>query len=82
MALFVTRKMDELGRIVLPMELRIKYQIEAGTAIDIREGRNGQIVLQKSKPCCKICGETNGLSEVKNIFICGSCISSIKEMDT
>ena len=50
MALFATRKIDELGRIVIPKELRKKYQIDTGTAVDICADTNGQIVLRKSEP--------------------------------
>ena len=82
MKLFATRKADDLGRIVLPRALRKKYQIEAGTAIDICEGTDGQIVLRKSMPYCRICGGTDCLSEVarKNIFVCSNCKGSIKEI--
>jgi len=84
MTLYATRKVDELGRIVLPRDLRKNHQIEDETAIDICEDANGQIILRKSEPSCKICGETDCLSEVaqKNIFICCNCKRSIKEMDT
>ena len=47
MKLIATRKIDELGRILLPMEIRKRYQLEADTALDICVDDSGQIVLQR-----------------------------------
>ena len=55
MMIFMARKVDELGRIVLPAELRKALGIDTGTALDIRVNENDQIVLLKSAPKCKVC---------------------------
>ena len=84
MKLIATRKIDELGRILLPMEIRKRYQLEADTALDICVDDSGQIVLQRQMPFCKICGETERLVEIakKNVYICDNCKSAINEMDS
>ena len=84
MKLIATRRMDELGRIVLPMEVRKRFQIEPDNALDICVDDSGKIVLQKSLPSCKICGEENEVMEIagKDIFICASCRQSISEIGT
>lgn len=52
----VVRKMDELGRIVIPKEIRDKYGLEEGTEIEINASKNGEIVLEKYKnTCCPQC---------------------------
>ena len=83
MKLIATRRMDEIGRIVLPMEVRRRLQIEPDNALDICVDDNGKIVIQKSEPSCRICGEENGVMEIagKDIFICASCRQFIKEIE-
>ena len=52
----IVRKMDELGRIVIPKEIRKKYELEEGTEIEINASENGEIVLRKYKnTCCPQC---------------------------
>jgi len=45
-----TRRMDDLGRIVLPKEMREAMQIKEGEAFDVSNTYDGKIVLEKSKP--------------------------------
>jgi AbrB family looped-hinge helix DNA binding protein len=45
-----TRRMDDLGRIVLPKEMREAMQIKEGEAFDVTNTYDGKIVLEKSKP--------------------------------
>jgi AbrB family looped-hinge helix DNA binding protein len=46
----VTRRIDDLGRIVLPREMREAMQIKEGEAFDVTNTYDGKIVLEKSKP--------------------------------
>ncbi len=45
----IVRKMDELGRIVIPKEIRDKYELQEGTEIEINTTKDGNIILQKYK---------------------------------
>jgi len=81
MRLIATRKIDEIGRILLPRELRRELQIEADTDLDIYADDEG-IVLQKTLPTCKICSEKNNLTQMagKCVYICAGCRRSVQEM--
>ncbi len=82
MKLFSVRRVDELGRIVLPMELRQKLMITANTPLDIFIDNNGNVVLRKTTPYCSVCGETKNLTELgqKNAYLCSGCIGDIKNL--
>jgi len=73
-----TRKVDSLGRVVLPIELRKEFDIGDRSAVDICVGDN-QIVIRKNEPSCQLCRATENLKQVqdKNIFVCANCRESI-----
>lgn len=76
----VTRKIDELGRIVLPAELRNNLNLEAGDEMDIFTDEAGNIVLKKSMECCFLCKGTDGLIKVRDKSICSFCKEIIRQM--
>ena len=73
----IVRKVDELGRIVLPKELRNTHDIGTGTSMEILcDGDT--IVLRKYAPGCVFCGKTHGdLVEVNGILMCRECANSM-----
>ena len=79
----IVRKVDELGRIVIPIELREKFDIAERDPIEIFvEGSS--IVLRKFNPNCIFCGSSKDLVEYKSRLVCKKCASSIsnaKEVD-
>ena len=79
MRAFEARKVDELGRVVLPIELRKSLNINAGNSLDLFVNDSQQIILVKSVPNCKICGETEDLKETANkqVFICSGCLAAL-----
>ena len=82
MRLIAIRKIDEIGRILIPMELRRNLGIEADTDLNIYADDNEGIVLQKALPACKICGGKNDLAQIagKSVFICAACKQSVQKM--
>jgi len=76
-----TRKIDSLGRVVLPIELRKEFDIDKNSDIDICVSDN-QIILKKSEPSCKICRAAKDLKQVpdKNIFVCTDCQKEISNL--
>lgn len=74
----IVRKVDELGRIVLPIELRRTLGIEIRDALEIYVGED-TILLKKYAPACVMCGESDGLVEFKGKKICRKCIEKIAE---
>ena len=72
------RRIDELGRIVIPIELREKLEIDVKDQIEIYVD-NDKIVLKKYEPSCLFCGNTKELVNYKDKLVCAKCISKIKE---
>lgn len=74
----LVRKVDELGRIVIPIELRRNLGIEQKDALEIFiEGE--QIVLKKYEPACIFCGvaDEDEMIRHQNKNICKSCIEKL-----
>ena len=68
----IVRKVDELGRIVLPIELRRTLNIAIKDALEIYvEGE--EIILKKYEPACFFCGEGKDLISYDGKNVCRSC---------
>lgn len=72
----IVRRVDELGRIVLPKELRTVLNIAERDPLEIFV-ENGFIMLKKYEPSCIFCGSANNVSDFKGKNICSSCINEI-----
>ncbi len=73
----IVRKVDELGRIVLPIELRRTLDIGEKDALEIFvDGAN--IVLKKYEPACIFCGDAKDVINYKSKNICGSCMNELR----
>lgn len=73
----IVRKVDELGRIVLPIELRRTLDIAEKDALEIYvEG--DKIILRKDQNVCTFCDSTRELHEFKGRFICADCLAKLK----
>ncbi len=73
----IVRKMDELGRIVLPIELRRQLDINDHDAVEIYTDKD-IIILKKYQPTCIFCGSADDISEYKGKNVCAECRSDIK----
>lgn len=72
----IVRKVDELGRIVLPIELRRTLGIEEKDRIEIFvEGES--VILRKYQPACIFCDNAKDLILYKGKSICPDCIRSM-----
>jgi len=72
----IVRNVDQLGRIVVPKELRNTMDIDEGTPIEIFvDGDN--IVLRKYQPGCIFCGSFDGLVTMDGKRICPVCIAAL-----
>ena len=79
----IVRRVDQLGRVVLPMDLRRTLGIAARDAVAIStEGK--RIVLERFergfRPVCEICGGTDGLVGYRGKKVCRGCIELMKLM--
>ena len=71
-----TRKIDELGRIVLPAEVRRALNINRTDDIEIYTDDN-TIILKKYSDVCVFCGSSDGLKKFKDKNICLKCIECL-----
>lgn len=73
----IVRKVDELGRIVLPKELRTTFEIKEKDALEIYvEGDS--IILKKYNPSCIFCGNKEDIYLYSDKNICKKCIEDLK----
>ena len=74
----IVRKVDELGRIVLPIELRRTLGIEEKDRIEIFvDGES--IILRKYQPACIFCDDAKDIINYKGKNICPDCIRAMNE---
>ncbi|MEN6390191.1 MAG: AbrB/MazE/SpoVT family DNA-binding domain-containing protein [Syntrophomonas sp.] len=72
----VVRKVDELGRIVIPIELRRTMGIEEKDALEIYVD-NEKIILKKYEPACIFCGNAEEVINYKGKNLCRSCLTEL-----
>lgn len=68
----IVRKVDELGRIVLPKELRRTLGIGEKDPMEIYTDGKG-IILRKYAPGCAFCGSVNGIRYIHGTPVRGAC---------
>lgn len=74
----IIRKVDELGRIVLPIELRRTLDIAERDELEIfMEG--DRIILQKFEPSCIFCASSNGLATYRGKNVCQECTRNMSK---
>ena len=72
----IVRKVDELGRIVLPIELRRTLGIEEKDRIEIFVDGDS-VILRKYQPGCVLCGNANDLILYRGKTICQECVRNM-----
>ncbi len=72
----IIRKVDELGRVVLPIELRRTLDIAERDELEIFT-ENDRIILQKHESSCVFCGSVQGLTSYKGKNLCRTCTRNI-----
>ena len=75
----IVRKVDELGRVVIPIELRNKLGIQEKDPIEIYVDGTS-VVLKKYQPNCVFCGSTKNLVEYKEKLVCDKSREKLKNM--
>ena len=76
----MVRKVDELGRIVLPAEIRQNMDIETRDSLEIYTDGD-RIILQKYHPACIFCTNADNLVYINQKRICPECLAKIKALD-
>lgn len=72
----IVRRVDELGRVVIPIELRNKFDINVKDPIEIFVDGNS-IVLKKYEPNCIFCGSAKELINHNEKLVCKKCAEKI-----
>lgn len=73
----IVRKVDELGRIVLPIELRRTLDIAERDSLEIYVD-GPAIVLRKYQPACVFCDDAKNVVNFKGKNVCPSCIKALQ----
>jgi transcriptional pleiotropic regulator of transition state genes len=73
----MARKVDELGRMVLPSELRRRFRIHEGDylGIDVEDGR---IILTKVETSCVFCDSQDELIKFRDKLVCPRCVRELE----
>lgn len=72
----IVRKIDELGRIVLPIELRRTHNLSTRDSVEIfTEGE--RIIITKYEPACIFCGESRDVVQYRGKNVCSACMKDI-----
>lgn len=75
----IVRKVDELGRIVIPMELRNKLGIQEKDPLEIFVD-GSSVILKKYNPNCIFCGSSRDLLSYNDSLICRKCKDKISKL--
>ena len=75
----VVRKVDQLGRIVLPKSLRKRYQMNEGDPVEILV-QGDHIILERYKPKCVFCSSQERVVEYNSRYICNTCLVEMQQV--
>lgn len=75
----IVRRVDELGRVVLPVELRRTLQIEQKDALEIYV-HGTDIILRKYEPACIFCGDASRVRSFRNRNVCTNCMRDMSDL--
>ena len=74
----VTRRLDDLGRVVVPKEIRNHFGINNGDPVEFYVDEFG-VYIKKYEPGCTFCGNALKISNYKGRNICQACASEIAD---
>lgn len=75
----INKKIDDLGRVVIPREIREKLGIRKQDELEIYID-DEKIVLSKSVEMCIFCGSKSKLTKLKNKNICTTCLNEMNQL--
>ena len=76
----IVRKVDDLGRVVIPIELRRTLGIEEKDSLEIYV--DGEcIILKKYQPSCIFCGNAEQVQQFKEKNICIHCLDELQRLE-
>ena len=75
----IVRKVDELGRVVLPIELRRTLNIDDKASLEIYVD-GSSVILRKYEPSCIFCGDAAEVISYKGKNICRGCLAEMSQL--
>ncbi|MHB1126075.1 MAG: AbrB/MazE/SpoVT family DNA-binding domain-containing protein [Bacillota bacterium] len=72
----IVRKVDELGRVVIPIELRRTLGIDEKDALEIYVDHE-RIILKKYEPACVFCGNAEEVHNFRGKNVCRECAAAM-----
>lgn len=79
-SLGIVRKIDELGRLVLPIEIRKRLDLSTGDGVEIFVERD-RVILKKYEPACLFCGDADNVITYHDKKICKKCVEELKKTE-
>ena len=77
MTIGTTRRIDQLGRVVVPVELRRTLGIREGDLLEVT-AEDGRLILRKVAPECALCGRSDELIDLHEKHLCRECVREIR----
>ena len=75
----ILRTVDEVGRIVIPSDMRRTLDIDNRDTVDIyTEG--DKMIIRKHQPSCVFCGETENIISFKSKMVCRDCLKGLSKL--
>ena len=74
------RKIDDLGRVVLPVEYRRALDISEGDELEIVL-EDASIVVTRPRTTCAFCGNTGEMTTFRDRLVCWSCTAALRALD-
>ena len=75
-SLGIVRKLDQLGRLVIPKETRRVFNLNGRDPVEIFTDGD-KIIIKKYNPGCQCCGDMKDVKEYKGIKICKKCLNEL-----
>ncbi len=77
MTIGTTRRIDQLGRVVVPVDLRRTLAIREGDLLEVT-AEDGRLILRKVAPECALCGRPDNLMDRHEKPLCQECVREIR----
>ena len=74
----IVRRIDELGRVVLPVDMRRALGLEIRDPVEVFVNENA-IIIRKYQPSCIFCGSEKGIELFRNKPLCSECRRQLRD---
>ncbi len=76
----IVRKVDKLGRVVIPVELRRLLDVDLHDTVELQV-EDDQLILRKEEPCCTFCRKKKRLLSYRKKWICQDCLQELNNQN-